>query len=230
MGGTSMDVKEPIYCSLAFGSASINAYGEYIPCCNVRMEHFKMYQDHNVKHLLPADPAARINMGNLRRVRKELSNGIWPSACENCKSAEENGVASVRTIWHKELPVVPMVDSVNPLDIKYLDLTFGTKCNSKCMTCNLDLSDFWEEEYLVHFPGYHIRNERVSIPIDTAKKLIDSFPNVERISFVGGEPTISDEHFEFLKMLIEKGTSKNINLSYVTNLTGLTDEILELWD
>ena len=64
----------------------------------------------------------------------------------------------------------------------------------------------------------------------TAQKLIDTFPNVQRISFIGGEPTISDEHIEFLKMLIAKGTNKNIGLSYVTNLTGVTEELLELWD
>ena len=231
MGGTSVDVKEPIYCSLAFGSVSINSYGEYIPCCNIRMEHFKLYQDHNVKHLLSPEPSERINMGNLKKIRKDLSNGVWPLACQNCKNAEDNNVASMRTIWNDELPSTPITEVMNPLDVRYLDLTFGTKCNSKCMTCNLDLSDFWEEEYKIHYPETRNRViNRVSISIGTAQKLIDTFPNVQRISFIGGEPTISDEHIEFLKMLIAKGTNKNIGLSYVTNLTGVTDELLELWD
>lgn len=225
-----MDVKKPIYCSLAFSSVSINSYGEYIPCCNIRMEHFKTYQDYTGKQLFEAEPLERINMPNLKKIRNDLANGIWPLACQNCKSAEDNGVASMRTIWNNELLESEMTEEMDPLKVKYLDLTFGTKCNSKCMTCNMDLSDFWEEESLVHYPK-KIRNfKRVSITTDTAKKLIETFPNVRRISFIGGEPTISTEHVDFLKMLIERGTSQNISLSYVTNLTGITDELLELWD
>jgi len=232
MGGTSVDIKEPIYCSLAQGSVAINSYGEYIPCCNIRMEHFTMYQSPFIKHLVPTEPSERINMANLKKIRNDLSKGIWPLACQNCKSSEDNGVASMRTIWNEAIPDAPLTETINPIDVKYLDLTFGTKCNSKCMTCNADLSDFWEEEYNIHYPNSVFKNvnNRVSITTETAQKLIDTFPNVERIGLIGGEPTISDEHFEFLKMLIEKGRSKNIGLSYVTNLTGVTDELLELWD
>jgi len=227
-----VDIKEPIYCSLAQGSVAINSYGEYIPCCNIRMEHFTMYQSPFIKHLVPTEPSERINMANLKKIRNDLSKGIWPLACQNCKSSEDNGVASMRTIWNEAIPDAPLTETINPIDVKYLDLTFGTKCNSKCMTCNADLSDFWEEEYNIHYPNSVFKNvnNRVSITTETAQKLIDTFPNVERIGLIGGEPTISDEHFEFLKMLIEKGRSKNIGLSYVTNLTGVTDELLELWD
>lgn len=227
-----VDIKEPIYCSLAFGSVSINSYGEYIPCCNIRMEHFTMYQSPFIKHLIPTEPSERINMANLKKIRKDLSNGVWPLACQNCKNAEDNKVASMRTIWNNLLPSTPIAEVMDPLDVRYLDLTFGTKCNSKCMTCSSDLSDFWEEEYQIHYPNSVFRNvnNRVSITTETAQKLIDTFPNVQHISFIGGEPTISDEHFEFLKILIENGRSKNIGLSYVTNLTGVTDELLELWD
>jgi hypothetical protein len=230
MSETTTNVKQPIYCSLAFGSVSINSYGEYIPCCNIRMEHFKLYKDIKINYPLSTDPATRINMDNLKTIRKDLANGIWPLACQNCKNAEDNNIASMRTIWNKEIPDAPINEVINPLDVTYLDLTFSTKCNSKCMTCNADLSDFWEEEYAVHFPNSRNRNiNRVSINVSTAHKLIDTFPNVRRISFIGGEPTISDEHIEFLKMLITKGTSNNIGLSYVTNLTGITEELLDLW-
>jgi organic radical activating enzyme len=195
------------------------------------MEHFKLYKDTKINYPLSTDPAIRINMDNLKTIRKYLANGIWPLACQNCKNAEDNNIASMRTIWNNEIHDAPINEVINPLDIVYLDLTFSTKCNSKCMTCNVDLSDFWEEENAVHFPNS--RNKiinRVSINVDAAHKLIDTFPNVRRISFIGGEPTISDEHIEFLKMLIARGTSNNIGLSYVTNLTSITDELLELWE
>lgn len=224
-------MKKPIYCSLAFGSASVNSHGEFIPCCNIRPEHFEMFTLKYPNHpILKERPSERINALNLRQIRKQLIEGEWPKACMNCKIAEDDGVGSMRIIWNRNIPDVPMTEYIEPNNIKYLDLTFGTKCNSKCMTCNAGLSDFWESEWKVIYPNNDFKfHARVSINDTTAQQLIEDFPNVEYISFVGGEPTISEEHLLFLKLLIEQGKSQNINLSYVTNLTGLTDELLSYW-
>lgn len=223
-------VNKTIYCAQAFGSAAINSSGEYIPCCNIRNSDwdFAVYKDPNIKKLEPKD---RINIKNLRNVRKELIDGVWPKVCENCRVAESNGVQSMRTIWNKELGHVdiPASEYVDPNDIRYLDLTFSTKCNSKCMTCNHYSSDFWEEEYNHIWETTGPDIDRINIKDAQADKLVAQFPNVERISFIGGEPTISDEHVRYLRKLIEVGRSSNIKISYVTNLTGINDELVELW-
>ena len=176
------------------------------------------------------DPAKRINANNLKSIRKKLINGEWPKACSNCKKSEDVGVNSMRTIWNRYITDSPMVEDVNPLDIKFLDLTFGTKCNSKCLTCGPGLSDFWEEEWNTLYSIDESRTyTRVSINETTASKLIRDFPNIIRVNFIGGEPTISDEHLAFLHKLVEEGKSKNIELGYVTNLSGLNDELIEVW-
>ncbi len=235
-----MDVKKPIFCGLAFGSASINSYGEYIPCCNIRTEHWNMYvhnpqiYDHGA---LNADPKGRINASNLRSLRKQLINGEWPKACYNCKEAEDAGVFSMRNIWNKTLTEehnndIPMNEVVDPNQIYYLDLTFSTKCNSKCMTCGPDLSDFWQEEHEIIWSEKNYQKKtfkRICIDDDSAKKILRDFPNVRKISFIGGEPTISEEHIRFLKLLVENKRSKNIELNYVTNLTGFNDDMASLW-
>jgi organic radical activating enzyme len=230
-----MEVK-PIFCSLAFGSASVNSYGEYIPCCGIRTNHWKMYKDGHYDYgVVGKDPHIRINAHNLKEIRRSLLNGEWPEACGNCKEAEENGIGSMRTIWNKGLQEcdIPLVEHVDSNSIYYLDLTFGTKCNSKCMTCSIDLSDFWTEEWeniwVIH-PSQRKKLQRISIDDVTAEKLVNDFPNVVAISLIGGEPTISEEHIKFLKLLIDKGRSRKIRLSYVTNLTGITDELIELWN
>lgn len=230
-----MTEKQPIYCFLAFGSASINSDGEYIPCCNIRSEDFDYYTNLSKPKSLNTiffelDPAKRINADNLKSIRTKLINGDWPKACYNCKESEDVGINSMRTIWNKYVTDSPMVENVNPLDIKFLDLTFSTKCNSKCMTCGAGASDFWEEEWAVLYPdAVEQVYSRISINDTTAGKLIRDFPNVTRVNFIGGEPTISDEHLAFLHKLIEEGRSKNIELGYVTNLTGLTTELIEVW-
>jgi len=233
-----MDVKKPIFCGLAFGSASINSEGEYIPCCSIRTDHWQMYK-HSPKSydhaILSAEPKVRINAFNLRILRRELIKGNWPKACYNCKEAEEAGVSSMRNIWNKKLTKnnnIPMNEVVDPNKIYYLDLTFSTKCNSKCMTCSPELSDFWQEEYEIiwKLKDHQKRTyKRVCIDDESSKKILRDFPNVKHISFVGGEPTISEEHINFLQLLIDNNRSRNISLNYVTNLTGYNDELASLW-
>jgi hypothetical protein len=226
---------KPIYCFLAFGSASINSDGEYIPCCNIRTADYEYYTTlSRPKSLNPTffelDPAKRINANNLKAIRKKLINGVWPDACSNCKKSEDVGINSMRTIWNRYVTDSPMVEDVNPMDIKFLDLTFSTKCNSKCMTCGAGASDFWEEEWAVLYPETKSQvYSRVSINETTASKLIRDFPNIIRVNLIGGEPTISEEHLSFLKKLVAEGKSKNIELGYVTNLTGLNAELIEIW-
>lgn len=226
-----MSDKEPIFCSLAFGSASINSYGEYIPCCSIRTNDWESYRETNPA-ILELEPKDRINAPNLREVRKTLLQGKWPNACENCKLAENAGVNSMRTIWNNGLTdyTIPATEFVDPKDIVYLDLTFSTKCNSKCMTCNSDLSDFWEEEEAYIWNENKSKKNRVCIKDETAVKLAEQFPNVKRINFVGGEPTISDEHVHFLQSMVEYGKSKDIAVGYVTNLAGINTGLIDLWN
>ena len=230
-----MDVKKPIYCGLAFGSASINSFGEYIPCCNIRTDHWKMYKDgHFDDGVVGKDPHIRINAQNLKQLRGQLIQGEWPKACLNCKEAEENNIASMRTIWNKSLgEELPMTTDIDANDIKYLDLTFGTKCNSKCMTCSNILSDFWNDEWNTIWrldPEKQKSIKRISIDTSTVQKLVTDFPNVEYVAFIGGEPTIMEEHIEYLKLVVASGRAKKMRLSYVTNLTGMSDELIELWN
>ena len=227
--------KKPIYCFLAFGSVSINSQGEYIPCCGIRINEFEYYTTlSKLKNSNPIffalDPAKRINADNLKSIRKKLIDGEWPEACSNCKKSEDVGLNSMRTVWNRYITDSPMVEDIDPMDIKFLDLTFSTKCNSKCMTCNAGASDFWEEEFGILYPETKSQvYSRVSIDETTASKLIRDFPNIIRVNFIGGEPTISDEHLAFLHKLVEEGKSKNIELGYVTNLSGLNAELIEVW-
>ena len=138
----------------------------------------------------------------------------------------------MRTIWNSGLEDydIPASEIVDPNDIVYLDLTFSTKCNSKCMTCNSDLSDFWEEEDKYIWNEPRVQKNRICIKDETAVKLAEQFPNVNRINFVGGEPTISDEHVNFLHSLVETRKSNNIALGYVTNLAGINTSLMDLWE
>ena len=53
--------------------------------------------------------------------------------------------------------------------------------------------------------------------------------NVNLIYFVDGEPLLIKSHFKLLKRCTEKKYCKKINLKYSSNITYISDSILELW-
>jgi len=218
-----MDKKTPIYCGLAFGSININVMGETQPCCST-LNWKKDEESYN--SILES-----INKKSLIEFREQLINGEWPEVCTRCKISENASNTSMRTGWNNHLPnsEIPMNKILNPNDIYFLDLSLGSKCNSKCMTCSWHSSTLWEEEHEYIF-GSLMKNPRSSITKEKIDELCNAFPNLNRIQFIGGEPTIMEEHMEFLQKLIEQGKSHNISLHYVTNLTGMSDKMISLWE
>lgn len=223
---------KPIFCALAFGSASINNYGNYIPCCNIDVSAYQSNVKNKEYHKL--SPDLKMNSKDLCEVRTQLKNGIWPAACNKCKSVEDTNGISMRQIWNESLNQyeIPMNIIVNTKDIRYLDLSLGNKCNSKCMTCNGDNSDQWkdEHEYIWINKAFFIDNEKsVSLNSIDIIEIFNTFSNIHHIALIGGEPTIIDTNHILLKHLISNGASKNIDINYVTNLTGVDEDLLELW-
>jgi hypothetical protein len=142
----------------------------------------------------------------------------------------------MRTIWNSALEAYPiaLTEEVAPENVHMLDLSFGSKCNSKCMTCSPGCSNFWEDEWthiwkITPADAAVKYGNPINLTVTDALLLAETYPNVRNISFIGGEPTILDEHFAFLKALVDSGRSSRIKLSYVTNLTGISDELISLW-
>jgi MoaA/NifB/PqqE/SkfB family radical SAM enzyme len=95
--------------------------------------------------------------------------------------------------------------------------------------CNDSASSLWKKEQ------EDIRGTKFTtidpnwFSAENIPELVDSLHNLSAIQFAGGEPTISDDHIVLLKRLIELDRAKHITLGYVTNLTGISPELLELW-
>jgi sulfatase maturation enzyme AslB (radical SAM superfamily) len=215
-------MKDPIYCALAFGSASIDG-GGYKSCCNLV----------NTGGVEKKPYADNLNHNNLIEIRKQLRKGDWPSDCKNCLDSEKVSGTSMRTIWNVALQDydIPMNIEVDPNDVHFLDLTFSNKCNSKCITCNPYSSDQWGKEYntIWKIESEEDNHLKINITKDQTLDIYTLFPNLKRIAFVGGEPTIMEEHELFCKQLIEGDRAKNITLSYVTNLTSITQDLIDVW-
>lgn len=215
----------PIYCGLAFGGLTIDQERSVLPCCAVIPDRYEKNVN-NLGELLEE----KINNSRIRKLRKYLLKGSWDPACETCKTAEKLGSYSMRTTWNGAVPDAPMVEYIDPKNIKAITISLGRKCNSKCMTCNPGASTLWDDEWKFINPNSSIPDiPEVMIDDAFTIEILDLLPNIEHITFFGGEPLLIGEHISFLEMCVDRGISQNIDLNYTTNLTKLSDNLADLW-
>ena len=233
-----MSQNKDLYCSLAFNSISFGPHGGSRPCCAVDTYFWKetSHQLGDYNNFLPT----WFNNKEMVKLRQDMLDGKWNPICNLCKIREDVGQASTRQIFNHTLGEVEKntgrswrtdtAKITNFENIFLLDVTTGNKCNSACLMCNSSASSLWakEQQDITGFawtsPNLNWFSEENIAPI------VDQLPNLRAIQFAGGEPTINDAVTFLLKRVIDQGRSKDITLGFVTNLTGISDEMLELWD
>jgi MoaA/NifB/PqqE/SkfB family radical SAM enzyme len=227
-----------LYCSLAFNSISFGPHGGSRPCCAVDT-FFWRETDHQLadyNNYLPT----WFNNDKMVKLRQDMLQNKWNPICNLCKIREDVGQASTRQIFNHTLSEIEEktgrswrtnTAEINDFsNIFLLDVTTGNKCNSACLMCNSSASSLWAKEQqditgtAWLSPNLNWFNEENIAPI------LDKLVNLKAIQFAGGEPTINDAVMFMLKRLIDQGRSKDITLGFVTNLTGISDEMLEIWN
>jgi MoaA/NifB/PqqE/SkfB family radical SAM enzyme len=123
--------------------------------------------------------------------------------------------------------------------IAKIELNLGNTCNIKCRTCHASISSTWmKEEYDLN----HSTNTTFKIYADAMKKyhktydeespfwedLKQNLSTIRQFDFYGGEPLLSKKMWEILKICVDKGYAKDIELHYNTNGTIWPKET-ELW-
>jgi len=227
-----------LYCALASNSISFGYDGTIRPCCAVDTHFWTMHKRHQLKNY-DNNIVKWFNNDELVSLRTKLLDGKWDPICNMCRTREQHGQASTRQIFNDTLGRVETKlnknlhnSTANIPDLSnifLLDITVGNKCNSACLMCNEAASSLWKKEQET------ITGEKMDwitpnwFNEEHIPNLIDNLPNLSAIQFLGGEPTINEPHIFLLKRLIDQGRAKNITLGYVTNLTGVSDELLELW-
>ena len=227
-----------LYCALASNSISFGYDGTIRPCCAVDTYFWPGQNRHRLANY-DNNVVKWFNNDELVSLRTKLLDGKWDPICNMCRTREQHGQASTRQIFnntldsvetrlnknlHTSTAVIPDLSN-----IFLLDITVGNKCNSACLMCNESASSLWKKEQEI------ITGEKMNwvtpnwFTEENIPNLIDNLPNLSAIQFLGGEPTINEPHIFLLKRLIAQGRAKNITLGYVTNLTGVSDELLELW-
>ena len=242
------------YCHAAMSSYSVHGNGRVRPCCMSKVStntympgtdfgSFKNTQDFvngNTIEDFINDPA-------LMDIRRAMINGEKHQACKECWKLEERGVQSFRQIqnelYQEDIQhTLELINDEGYLDkaaITYLDVTLGNVCNLKCRSCNPWASHSWiEEGPTVPHSEFTETTYKVAVMSSKNPWFMTAFYNgyfdtvlsrVKVINFLGGEPLVVKEHYDWLEHIVTQGWAKNISLQYNSNGTTIPKRVLELW-
>lgn len=225
------------YCVLPHASISIDGPGRPRVCCN-NSGHYNIVEGPYISGMSNLSQAMNTDLH--REIRLAMSRGERPETCSKCWDMEDSGGRSFRQIWNDVLGTegnaAILDDGSLPDDvvIKYIDITFGNKCNLVCRMCNWSNSHLWYHDNL-RLGRVGDIDRRLShqfwfeddASIDLLLSRLDA---VTHLNFLGGEPLIVPQHMRLLRRCVSLGISGGMRLSYNTNLTHLPPGLLDLWE
>lgn len=226
------------WCVNAFYGMSANNDGSTKMCCMVSKEYRRMGDtDYSIGKV-----SIKENFDNPHAIsiRENLNNGIRDEACTSCWQEEDGGRKSKRMRDNERYVHELQWQQRTPYSgLAKLELNLGNTCNIKCRTCHPTISSQWMKEaydldhktsktykdYAVMMKPFHQQYDDESPFWDD---LIDNLATIKQFDFYGGEPFLSKKMWEVLKICVERGYAKDIELHYNTNGTIWPKEV-ELW-
>lgn len=155
----------------------------------------------------------------VRQIRRDVLDGKRLKRCSVCWDNEDNNQTSYRI----SEPTHDYYDETAK-PITFLDYRADNICNLACKICG---SDYSTKLIDVELSLGEINQQtaaklrRLSKTNIKISELEPYLRELNKIYFAGGEPLISQQHWDILDTLINKNISKNIKISYSTNLSTL---------
>ena len=179
------------------------------------------------------------NSEHMKSVRRRMMAGETLPECDVCnnKLLNTNVYRSYfnQLFGHKYADAMSATlpdgsTSVKPVSWDY---RFSNLCNFKCRMCGDMLSSSWESEQRQH-AMIDWTNTKNNWMIPDVRNKISKFQDsqielefsqaveehrVEEVYWVGGEPLMYEQHWRYMKRIIELGDGKNVYARYNTNLS-----------
>lgn len=221
-------------------------------CCASRepAHNFKQYID-TMKgdgNYNPLTLEKHWNSDHMKDVRcRMMADEVMPE-CEVCNSNPSSPYRDYFTqlFYSKKESVLNMTDSTGYTTAKPIswDYRISNLCNFKCRMCGDMLSSSWETEMKKYnridlnnpknfWMQPKIRNQIREFQTSVVdKELSDAIEEhrVEEIYWVGGEPLMMEEHWEFMQRINEIGDSHNVYARYNTNLSQIEYKGINLFN
>lgn len=212
-------------------------------CCASRepAQNFQQYIDTSkgTGVYIPITLDEHWNNEHMKSVRRRMLAGETLPECEVCNDKLLN-TSVYRSYFnqlfgHKYLQAVDTTDASGFTTMKPVswDYRFSNLCNFKCRMCGDMLSSSWESEQRQHNMIDWSNSKNLWMKPEI-KYQIESFQNtqiesefataveehrVEEVYWVGGEPLMYEQHWKYMRRIIELGDGKNVYARYNTNLS-----------
>jgi hypothetical protein len=175
----------------------------------------------------------------MRSVRRRMMAGETLPECDVCNSKLLN--TSVyrdyfgHLFGHKLDQVYDTTDATGATTMRPVswDYRFSNLCNFKCRMCGDMLSSAWETEQKTH-DMVNWADPKNNWQLPEVRKQISQFQDtqieaefaeaveqhrVEEIYWVGGEPLMYEQHWRYMKRIVELGDGGRVYARYNTNLS-----------
>ena len=212
-------------------------------CCASRepAQNFEQYIDtkSGTGQYIPVTLEDHWNSPHMQSVRRRMMAGETLPECEVCNDRLLNTDVYRTYFWHlfqhKYDDVIAKTDlngRTSMLPVSW-DYRFSNLCNFKCRTCGDMLSSAWETEQRQHQMVDWANTKNAWMQPDVRREISqfqdtqieEEFSSaveqhrVEEIYWVGGEPLMYEQHWRYMKRIIELGDGKNVYARYNTNLS-----------
>ena len=179
------------------------------------------------------------NSDHMRSVRRRMLDGETLPECEVCNDKLLNTNVYRSYFWHlfqhKYDEVVATTDATGYTTMKPVswDYRFSNLCNFKCRTCGDMLSSAWETEQKTYdmINWHNPKNNwmrpdvRQEITKFQDEQIESEFAEaveqhrVEEVYWVGGEPLMYEQHWRYMKRIVELNDGGRVYARYNTNLS-----------
>ena len=224
-----MTAPSKTFCILPWIHLYANPDGNVLPCCVGDWQK----PMGNVQNKKLEDV---FNNEKFKQMRTNMLKGKRCEECTACYRDEDAGNSSFRK--HSNEQFEKYIDdavlntnddgSMDDFRLRYLDVRWSNICNFKCRSCGGTYSSSWAKEdgksNAYTFAGGDSND-------DLYKQFEPHFDTIEEFYFAGGEPLLTDKHYEILQYLIDHGRT-DVKLRYNTNMSVLKykgKNILDLW-
>jgi len=212
-------------------------------CCASRepAQNFQQYIDikAGTGKYVPITLEEHWNSEHMRNVRRRMQAGEILSECAVCNEKLLNTDVYRdyfnRLFAHKYEEAMASTDDSGHTTMRPVswDYRFTNLCNFKCRMCGDMLSSSWETEQRTHgmIDWSNPKNNwmqpevRKDISMFQDTQIEHEFAEaveehrVEEVYWVGGEPLMYEQHWRYMRRIIELGDGKNVYARYNTNLS-----------
>lgn len=212
-------------------------------CCASRepAQNFQQYIDSQTGsgRYQPMTLQQHWNSDHMRSVRRRMLAGDQLPECEVCNDKLLNTDVYRDYFWHlfrhKYQEAIDSTDhnGMTTMQPVSWDYRFSNLCNFKCRTCGDMLSSAWETEQKQH-DMVDWSNPKNNWMLPEIRDEISKFQDqqieqefaqaveehrVEEIYWVGGEPLMYEQHWRYMRRIIELGDGGKVYARYNTNLS-----------